>query len=206
MLDELKEEAIVNKVGGRFKLSTLIQKRMVALNAGQKPLIDVRGGGQNCPSLFRRSCRTRSISTPLGTFKRKTKPLWPTFLAHIPACLEQFHHHQAPRQEPRVTSEWEGMKDRKETMIRDSAKQESVLKQGVSKLCEAHHLCLPGCGGPSTCRAWLDPPYRDQTCIESLKRSRLKFSFLLHPYPLLVFLPTTEPNGLLSRRSKDRIT
>jgi hypothetical protein len=24
MLDELKEEAIVNKVGGRFKLSTLI--------------------------------------------------------------------------------------------------------------------------------------------------------------------------------------
>jgi DNA-directed RNA polymerase subunit omega len=43
MLDELKEEAIVNKVGGRFKLSTLIQKRMVALNAGQKPLVDVRG-------------------------------------------------------------------------------------------------------------------------------------------------------------------
>jgi DNA-directed RNA polymerase subunit omega len=44
MLDELKEEAIVNKVGGRFKLSTLIQKRMVALNAGQKALVEVRGG------------------------------------------------------------------------------------------------------------------------------------------------------------------
>lgn len=43
MLEELKEEAIVNKVGGRFKLSTLIQKRMVALNAGQKPLVEVRG-------------------------------------------------------------------------------------------------------------------------------------------------------------------
>ena len=42
MLDELKEEAIVNKVGGRFKLSTLIQKRMVALNTGAKPLVDVR--------------------------------------------------------------------------------------------------------------------------------------------------------------------
>src|SRR5262249_16479488 len=39
MLDELKEEAIVNKVGGRFKLSTLIQKRMVALNTGAKPLV-----------------------------------------------------------------------------------------------------------------------------------------------------------------------
>ncbi len=44
MLDELKEEAIVNKVGGRFKLSTLIQKRMVMLNQGAKPLVDVKGG------------------------------------------------------------------------------------------------------------------------------------------------------------------
>jgi DNA-directed RNA polymerase subunit omega len=44
MLDELKEEAIVNKVGGRFKLSTLIQKRMVMLNTGARPLVDVRGG------------------------------------------------------------------------------------------------------------------------------------------------------------------
>jgi DNA-directed RNA polymerase subunit omega len=42
MLDDLKEEGIVNKVGGRFKLSTLIQKRMVALNTGAKPLVDVK--------------------------------------------------------------------------------------------------------------------------------------------------------------------
>jgi len=42
MLDDLKEEGIVNKVGGRFKLSTLIQKRMVALNTGAKPQIDLR--------------------------------------------------------------------------------------------------------------------------------------------------------------------
>ena len=44
MLDELKEEGIVNKVGGRFKLSTLIQKRMVALNTGARPLVEVKGG------------------------------------------------------------------------------------------------------------------------------------------------------------------
>ncbi len=44
MHDDLKEEGIVNKVGGRFKLSTLIQKRMVALNTGAKPLVDVKGG------------------------------------------------------------------------------------------------------------------------------------------------------------------
>ena len=42
MLDELREEEIVNKVGGRFRLSTLIQKRMVALNAGSRPLVDLQ--------------------------------------------------------------------------------------------------------------------------------------------------------------------
>ncbi|MCL6503351.1 MAG: DNA-directed RNA polymerase subunit omega [Pirellulales bacterium] len=41
MIDALREEAIVNKVGGRFKLSTLIQKRLVALNAGARPLVDL---------------------------------------------------------------------------------------------------------------------------------------------------------------------
>lgn len=42
MLDELKEEAIVNKVGGRFKLSTLIQKRLVQLNQGSRPLVNMK--------------------------------------------------------------------------------------------------------------------------------------------------------------------
>lgn len=40
MYDELKEEEIVRKIGGRFKLSTLIQKRMVQLNQGARPLIE----------------------------------------------------------------------------------------------------------------------------------------------------------------------
>ena len=39
MIEALKEEEIVKKVGGRFKLSTLIQKRLVALNAGARPLV-----------------------------------------------------------------------------------------------------------------------------------------------------------------------
>jgi DNA-directed RNA polymerase subunit omega len=41
MLDELREEEIVNKVGGRFKLSTLIQKRLVALNQGAPVLVNL---------------------------------------------------------------------------------------------------------------------------------------------------------------------
>ena len=40
MLEELREESIVNKLGGRFKLSTLIQKRLVQLNAGSRPLVE----------------------------------------------------------------------------------------------------------------------------------------------------------------------
>jgi DNA-directed RNA polymerase subunit omega len=43
MLDDLKEEYIVNKVGGRFKLSTLIQKRLVALQRGSPALVECLG-------------------------------------------------------------------------------------------------------------------------------------------------------------------
>ena len=42
MLEELKEEAIIEKVGGRFKLSTLIQKRIVQLKQGSRPLVDMQ--------------------------------------------------------------------------------------------------------------------------------------------------------------------
>jgi len=44
MLEELKEERIINKVGGRFKLSTLIQKRIVQLKQGSRVLVDINGG------------------------------------------------------------------------------------------------------------------------------------------------------------------
>jgi len=42
MIDDLREDEIINKVGGRFKLSTLIQKRLVALNAGARPLVTLQ--------------------------------------------------------------------------------------------------------------------------------------------------------------------
>lgn len=40
MLEELKEEDVVNKVGGRFKLSTLMQKRLLQLQRGSPPLVN----------------------------------------------------------------------------------------------------------------------------------------------------------------------
>ncbi len=44
MIEELKSEKIVNKVGGRFKLTALVQKRLSELLQGSRPLIeDVEG-------------------------------------------------------------------------------------------------------------------------------------------------------------------
>ena len=40
MIEELKSTDMMNKVGGRFKLSALIQKRMLELMEGSRPLID----------------------------------------------------------------------------------------------------------------------------------------------------------------------
>ena len=44
MIDDLKSEKIINKVGGKFKLTALVQKRMAELMQGGRPLIrDIEG-------------------------------------------------------------------------------------------------------------------------------------------------------------------
>ena len=40
MIEALKSDEIVNKVGGRFKLTALIQKRMMELMEGARPLVE----------------------------------------------------------------------------------------------------------------------------------------------------------------------
>ncbi len=40
MIEALKSDEIVNKVGGRFKLTALIQKRMLELMEGARPLVE----------------------------------------------------------------------------------------------------------------------------------------------------------------------
>ncbi|MDR0870198.1 MAG: DNA-directed RNA polymerase subunit omega, partial [Planctomycetaceae bacterium] len=40
MIEELKDEDLVGKVGGRFKLSALIQKRLVTLIKGSQSPVD----------------------------------------------------------------------------------------------------------------------------------------------------------------------
>lgn len=43
MIEPLKDDAIINKVGGRFRLTALIQKRWVELMQGARPTIDPEG-------------------------------------------------------------------------------------------------------------------------------------------------------------------
>ncbi|MGA3067944.1 MAG: DNA-directed RNA polymerase subunit omega [Tepidisphaeraceae bacterium] len=40
MIDALKSDHIVTKVGGRFKLTALIQKRLLELMDGARPLVE----------------------------------------------------------------------------------------------------------------------------------------------------------------------
>ena len=40
MIDEFKSDAIIKKVGGRFILTALIQKRLAELLRGSRPLIE----------------------------------------------------------------------------------------------------------------------------------------------------------------------
>jgi DNA-directed RNA polymerase subunit omega len=44
MIEALKSEEIVRKVGGQFKLTALIQRRLVELMQGSRPLVERKKG------------------------------------------------------------------------------------------------------------------------------------------------------------------
>ena len=44
MIEALRSEEIIDKVGGRFKLTALIQKRLVELISGARPLVERHKG------------------------------------------------------------------------------------------------------------------------------------------------------------------
>ena len=43
MIDALKDDTIINLLGGRFKLTALMQKRWVELMQGARPTVDPEG-------------------------------------------------------------------------------------------------------------------------------------------------------------------
>lgn len=40
MIEDLKDEDLINKIGGRFKLTALIQKRLRELMFGARPMVE----------------------------------------------------------------------------------------------------------------------------------------------------------------------
>ena len=44
MIEALKSEEIIRKVGGQFKLTALIQRRMVELMQGARPMVERKRG------------------------------------------------------------------------------------------------------------------------------------------------------------------
>lgn len=43
MIEVLKDDTLIDKLGGRFKLTALIQRRMVQLLHGARPMVDDTG-------------------------------------------------------------------------------------------------------------------------------------------------------------------
>lgn len=43
MIEALRNEELVKKVGGKFKLTALIQRRWLQLLQGERPLVDTEG-------------------------------------------------------------------------------------------------------------------------------------------------------------------
>jgi len=44
MIEALKSEDVINKVGGKFKLTALIQRRLLELMQGARPLVEREKG------------------------------------------------------------------------------------------------------------------------------------------------------------------
>ena len=52
MIEALKSDEIVNKVGGRFKLTALIQRRIVEIMQGARPLVERTEGMTDMELVF----------------------------------------------------------------------------------------------------------------------------------------------------------
>jgi DNA-directed RNA polymerase subunit omega len=72
MLEELKSEQIVRKVGGRFKLAALIQKRMLELLQGSRPLIE-NTEGKTMMEIVVQEILQDKITIDETAYERKTK-------------------------------------------------------------------------------------------------------------------------------------
>lgn len=74
MIEELKDTEVVNKVGGRFKLSALMQKRLVELIEGGRPLIEDTEGMTPMEIVVEEIKQDKIILTEEAEEKKKPNP------------------------------------------------------------------------------------------------------------------------------------
>ena len=74
MIEDLKGMKSINKVGGRFKMSVLIQKRMVELMEGARPLIEDTEGKTTMEIVVQEILQDK-IAADYDTAKPKETPL-----------------------------------------------------------------------------------------------------------------------------------
>jgi DNA-directed RNA polymerase subunit omega len=75
MIEELKNTEIVNKVGGRFKLSALMQKRMLELMEGGRPLIEDTEGMTPMEIVVQEIKQDKIVLDAVGDEKKPKIPL-----------------------------------------------------------------------------------------------------------------------------------
>ena len=74
MIEELKSTEIVNKVGGRFKLTALIQKRLGELMEGSRPLIENAEGKTHMEIVVQEILQDKiTVDTGTDAFDKKGK-------------------------------------------------------------------------------------------------------------------------------------
>jgi len=73
MIEQLKNAETFNKIGGRFKLSSLIQKRMLEIMQGARPLIEDTEG-KTVMEIVVQEIVEDKIAIDTGVSKEKMEP------------------------------------------------------------------------------------------------------------------------------------
>ncbi|MHC5060868.1 MAG: DNA-directed RNA polymerase subunit omega [Planctomycetota bacterium] len=74
MIEELKSTDIIAKLGGRFKLSALIQKRMLEIMQGARPLIEETEGKTTMEIVVDEIMQDKIVIDPGTGEAKKEKP------------------------------------------------------------------------------------------------------------------------------------
>lgn len=74
MIEELKDTRIIDKVGGKYKLTALVQKRLTELMEGSRPLIENSEGKTRLEIVIEEILQDKiTMEFPTSTYSEPTK-------------------------------------------------------------------------------------------------------------------------------------